>query len=473
MRVGSPNQGKGLGPGQVSIGRIVPFPWEHEEKTPDGPLLPGRVLVGRVSGVYHDRVEVSLGSLSGEIALRDMAWARRPDTKRDGRYTRITHPSDALKIGDIIEVKVLPPRGNHPREAGKLRLSLEQEPEVQASLLALDPATGQIKAMIGGYDYHGSQFNRAIQARRQPGSAFKPIIYTAALERGYTPATIVLDSPVIYKEQQENKFQWKPANFEEKFYGPTRIRSAVAHSRNLVTIKVLKDIGIRNVIQCARRLGIQSPLTQDLSLALGSSGLTLLELTSAYSIFANQGVRVKPYAIRSIKNRNGVTIEEHSAEEKEQVVAPGIAYSITSILKSVVQEGTGRRVARLGRPVAGKTGTTNNYIDAWFIGFTTDLVTGVWVGLDDNKPLGRRETGARAAAPIWLDFMKEAERGKPVSDFPIPPEITFKRIDRKTGLLAPFGQASFFECFLADKAPVQYARPEGAPGNLLGRKPAL
>ncbi|MBI5185340.1 MAG: PBP1A family penicillin-binding protein [Nitrospinae bacterium] len=456
IRAGSPNRPAGYENGTYSVGQVVPFPWEQEKSGEDNSLVPGKILVGSVTEVKPDKAQVSLGFISGEIALKDMDWARKPNPNTDGLYAKISNPLGVLKAGDIIEVRVL------PKEKGgsdRLRLALEQEPEVQGALLALDPPTGQIKAMVGGYDYKKSQFNRATQATRQPGSAFKPIIYTTALEKGYTPATIVLDSPVIYNETEVQKFKWKPENFEEKFYGPTRIREAVAHSRNLVTIKVLKDIGVQDVVAMAKRLGIDSPLEADLSLALGSSGLTLWELISVYSAFANGGLRMEPYGVRYIKNRDGDIVEERRPQGS-QVISPEIAYSMVSILKSVIEEGTGKTVSSLGRPVAGKTGTTNNYIDAWFMGFTTEIATGVWVGKDDNKPLGKLETGARAASPIWLDFMETVEKDKPVHDFPVPPNIIFKKIDPKSGLLANFGKPYLFECFLGNSAPVQYAPAE-------------
>ena len=444
-----------------STGQSVPLPWETDGHGGESPMAPGRILIGTVTDVQKDRAEISLGSISGEINIEDMAWARKPDKEIDGKWAKIRQVTGVLKKGDIIEVRVLPPNAEKEPKGGRsrIRLALEQEPLVQGALISVEPSTGQIKAMIGGYDSNKSQFNRAVQARRQPGSAFKPIIYITALENGYTPATIVLDSPIVFKDSEAQNLKWKPENFEEKFYGPTRLRSALAHSRNLVTIKLLKDIGVRPVVDMARRLGIESPLYEDLSLALGSSGVTLMELVSAFNILANGGAKMKPYAIRYIKNRDGQIVEENR-QEPEQVFSPEIAYSITSMLKSVVEEGTGKIVSALGRPVAGKTGTTNNYVDAWFLGFTTDLVTGVWVGMDEIEALGKTETGGRAAAPIWLDFMREVERNKPIRDFSIPPAIVFKKIDKETGLLAPFGQPAIMECFLPNKAPVQYA-PSG------------
>ncbi len=438
------------------VGQVIPFPWEPESNAEENSILPGKILVGSVKKIKDDRVIVSLGYMSGEIALKDMDWARKPNVKQDGKWVKLKHPSHALKVGDLIQVRVL-----EPKKKGelKIRLALEQEPEVQGALLAVEPATGQIKAMVGGYDFNKSQFNRAIQARRQPGSSFKPIVYASALEKGYTPATIVLDSPVVLQGAEKDNLKWKPENYEEKFFGPTRIRTALAHSRNLVTIKITKDLGVKSIINFARRLGVKSPLARDLSLALGSSATTLREITSIYCTFANQGKAIEPHGIRYIQNREGEIIEERRREAK-QVMSPENAYLMTSLLQSVVKEGTGKKVAALGRPVAGKTGTTNDCVDAWFIGFTPDLAAGVWVGQDKNEPLGVRETGARAAIPIWLDFMKDAHKKKPISDFPVPPGLVFKKIDEKTGLLAHFGEPYLFECFLPQTAPVQYATAE-------------
>jgi penicillin-binding protein 1A len=229
-----------------------------------------------------------------------------------------------------------------------------------------------------------SQFNRAIQARRQPGSAFKPIIYAAALDKGYTPATIIIDSPIVF-EDTEQDFVWKPRNYEEKFHGPTLFRTALALSRNVVTIKIFKDIGIDYVIEYAQQLGIESTLTRDLSLALGSSGVSLLELVRAYAIFNNQGYRVKPCFITKILDRDGNVLEENQPES-EKVVEKSTAYIMTNLLQGVVQHGTGWRVKALNRPVAGKTGTTNDLYDAWFMGYTPRYVTGVWVGFDEGRP---------------------------------------------------------------------------------------
>jgi len=362
-----------------------------------------------------------------------------------------------------------------------MAVSLEQDPLVHAALLSIDLKTGYVKAMVGGRDFQESQFNRAIQAKRQAGSAFKPLIYASAIDKGYTPATVIVDSPIIYDGTQDYQ-SWKPRNYEERFYGPTTLRKALAKSRNVITVKIVQDIEIPYVTQYARKLGIESPLNDDLSMALGSSSVSLLELTKAYAVFGNQGRRVKPIFIKKIAGRGGNVLEEkvppagrvsslHRGEDgaegtdgaAEQVISPETAYIITNLLEGVVRNGTGWRAKALGRPCAGKTGTTDDYSDAWFIGYTTDLITGVWVGFDQEKPLGKDETGSRAACPIWLDYMKTVLDEKPIKHFPVSPRIVFAKIDPDTGLLASSSSGSaFFECFKEGTAPTRPSEKKGS-----------
>jgi penicillin-binding protein 1A len=317
--------------------------------------------------------------------------------------------------------------------------------------------------MVGGYDFGSSQFNRAVQAARQPGSAFKPVIYGAAMDKGFTPASVIIDSPIIFAEGDwQGAEHWKPVNFEEKFYGPTTLRTALVHSRNVVTVKLLKAVGVEHLIGFARRLGITSPLTPDLSLALGSSGVSLVELTSAFSVYGNQGMRTRPFSVRKILDWEERVLEEH-APEAERAIAPELAYLVTHLLQDVVRHGTGWRVRALGRPAAGKTGTTNDFNDAWFLGFTPQLVTGVWVGMDQEEPIGKNETGSRAASPIWLAFMREALKGEPMATFPIPPGIVFTKVDPESGLLARSGHDdAAFMPFVEGTEPTTYAEPKAA-----------
>ncbi len=304
---------------------------------------------------------------------------------------------------------------------------------LQAALLAIKPSTGRIRAMVGGRDFSKSQFNRAWQALRQPGSAFKPIIYATALERGFSPSELLDDSPLIIKV--DRKKTWSPENFTHTYQGPVTLRNALTQSLNVPTVRLLEKIGVDETIRYSRQLGIRSPLTPYLSLALGSSDVTLAELTSAYAVFANHGIRMGPVSIISISDSSGRVLYVNDAVP-QQVMKPETAYLITNLLKGVVERGTGWKARELGRPVAGKTGTTNDYRDAWFIGYTPSLVAGVWVGYDDQKSIGPRETGSRVALPIWLEFMKKAVADRPSEDFPAPDSIIFKQIDPRTGLLS-------------------------------------
>jgi penicillin-binding protein 1A len=415
---------------------------ENEEVS----LEEGLNLKGIVLEVTTDDVLVSLGKDEGIIELKDMNWARKPNNRVDGRWAKITNAKRALSPGDLILVKILGPR----QEDMRWSLSLEQEPEVQAGLISLESGTGHIKAMVGGYNFSASQFNRAVQAVRQPGSAFKPIIYASAIKEGFTPASIVIDSPIIFKEKVDAFDKWKPVNFEKKFYGPTSIRTALTHSRNIVTVKLLQEIGVGRAIKMARDLGITSPLSKNLSISLGSSGMTLLELTSAYSAFSNRGEKISPMAVRLIENRKGELL--YSAQpEITNPISSGLAYTITSLMQSVVQNGTARKVKVLNRPIAGKTGTTNKNVDAWFIGFSPEIVTGVWVGRDNYEPLGVNETGSRAAIPIWLQYMKYALQDTPKLNFPVSKDIVFTKINPTTGDKASFMEpGSRFEAFMDD-----------------------
>jgi len=296
----------------------------------------------------------------------------------------------------------------------------------EGALLALEPQTGYIRAMVGGYDFFKSEFNRAVQAHRQPGSAFKPFVYMAALESGQTPASVVDDSPIQYP-LAGGKI-WKPDNYDRKFRGPITYQQALEESINVATIKVQERTGIRRTVNIARRLGVDSPLHENLSIALGTSDLTLLELTSAYGALANQGTWIKPTAVRYVLDAQLKLLEENVPQGR-QALPPDLAYVVTHMMKGTVERGTGQAAKVLGRPVAAKTGTTNDYSNAWFIGFTPTLSTGVWVGYDRPKSLGKDETGSRVAVPIWTTFMKEVLSGKPVEDFPIPEGVVVVPVD--------------------------------------------
>jgi penicillin-binding protein 1A len=297
----------------------------------------------------------------------------------------------------------------------------------EGAVITVEPHTGYVRAVVGGYDFFRSEFNRAVYAKRQPGSAFKPFVFAAAIEAGMTPATRVEDSPVTYPVGQNGQ-AWKPENYDRKFRGPTTLQQALEESVNVVTIKLQETVGISKTVQVARRLGIASPLTSDLTLALGSSDLTLLEITSAYGALANQGVWMPPTTIRHVTDANGKLIEEHVPQGRE-VMSPELAYVMTHMLRGVVERGTGQAAKALGRPVAAKTGTTNDYSNAWFVGYTPRLATGVWVGYDRPRSLGRDETGSRVAVPIWVSFMTRVLGDSPKEDFPVPERVVLVPVD--------------------------------------------
>lgn len=423
-----------------------------------------------------------IGAVKVEIPLEGLKWAR----------PGVSTPTQVLQKGDVIYVKI------EKKDGERVEASLEQDPEMQAALFSMDVHTGQVLAMEGGYDYSRSEFNRATQAQRQPGSAYKPIIFTAALERGFTPATVIVDAPIVYDDKEFGK--WKPANFEEKFYGDTTLRMALVKSRNIPTIKIVQALGVPSLIEFSQRIGMKSQFNKDFSTALGSSLISLAELTKVYAVFPRLGRTIEPIIFNAVKDRDGKVLEEHKpkpvpsldqvmkmaqnavpapdpsstpnvgtdgnalepvnlplyplANDPEQVIDPRIAFVATHLMKEVVTSGTGHEAKQLGRPAAGKTGTTNDYQDAWFMGFTPNVLTGVWVGYDNMKPIGKGETGARAALPIWLDFMKEAVKDSPPDDFTIPPGVVFASINVNTGKLAPpNSSAAIKEAFIAGTEP--------------------
>ena len=430
------------------------------------PLETGRIVKGVVIKVDNKNkvVTVRIGNSLGQIALSDMEWARKLDIDVAYYEVKVKRPGEALKAGDVIWVKAK----ERSEDAELWPLALEQEPVAQAALMCIEAETGFVKAIVGGRDFRDSQFNRAVQSRRQPGSAFKPLIYAAALdrqyeeepERFYTPASVIIDSPIVF-DDEERDFTWKPKNYKERFFGPTLMRDALAKSRNVVTIKILQDIGIDYAIEYANKLGINSDLSKDLSIALGSSGVSLLELTKAYSVFANQGYLIEPVFITKIEDRDGNVLEEMTPE-RIKVIEESTAYLITHLLEGVVKYGTGWRVKTLNRPVAGKTGTTNNLFDAWFMGYTARYITGTWVGFDDEAPLGKSETGSRAASPIWLSFMQRILADKPPKIFEVPEGVVFTQIDAETGLLPiPESKETVFVCFKEGTEPTEFSKKPG------------
>ncbi|MBW2665604.1 MAG: PBP1A family penicillin-binding protein [Deltaproteobacteria bacterium] len=468
----------------------------------DGPLAADTLYEGVVTSVTPSSKSARVKfapDVEAVVLLSDASWAREPDLKSSPRRVRAIETIFA--VGDVAKFERHRPKQDEaPAQPGDpLRVDLFQAPVAQSALLSIETASDEVLAMVGGYDFAESEFNRVTQARRQPGSAFKPLIYSAALMHGYTPASILYDRPVVYVDD-ESGFVWRPRNYKGKFLGPITMRSALARSVNNATVHLFRDVGVDVVIDYVRMLGIQSPLNRDLSLALGSSPLSLFELTRAYAVYANGGRRSAPTFIRKVSDRNGEVLLENlplggmvpptpdmpddskskaiidvaaaadsdtpvdpMIDDPDQLISPELAYLSTSLLRAVVEDlhGTGRTLRVLNRPLAGKTGTTNEQADAWFVGYSPDIVTGVWVGHDETNLLGYKETGGRAAAPIWIDYMREAMKGRRIRDFDVPDPIVFARIDRKTGLLAsPDSRGVVFEAFLPGTAPTRSAEVE-------------
>jgi len=377
-------------------------------------IVRGHVTDGVVLRVDGERADVRVDRMAGVLGRDAVAWTGK------------TRPDQLLRVGDVIRVRVLDRADN-----GELQLTLEQEPEAEAALVALDPSTGEIKALIGGFDFSRSEYDRATQARRQTGSLFKPFVYAAALSHGRTLADTLVDEPTVFLDRR-NPVPYQPENFSRKYYGTISLRTALERSINIATVKLLREIGYDAVLDTARALGVRSRLRPFPSLALGAFEMTLLEVTAAYGAFANQGLHIEPHTILRVTDRNGQLI--HDAEPRvTEAVSPQIAYLMSDVMSGVIRRGTGKSAGRvLGQTLAGKTGTTDNYSDAWFVGYSPDLVVGVWVGFDEPRSLGEYETGARAALPIWTEFMR---RALPSGDrpFPVPPGITRVAIDPRTG----------------------------------------
>ena len=464
----------------------------HQKKEAVTPLVQNEIFEGVILSKDDSKrfFTVWVEDRKGILPFSEAAWALHVKPTPHFKPQKVKDPSDLLKIGDVVQVRVK----ESPKKGQPLILILDQEPVAQGALLCIDPKTGYVKAMVGGRDFSESQFNRAIHSRRQPGSAFKPIIYAAALEKGYNPSTVLMDSPVEYEDQDGGAY-WAPKNYDKNFMGPITFRNALAHSRNVVTVKILEDIGVDYALKFIKKLGIESPIKRDLSIALGTSGVSMLELTQAFAVFADGGERIKPIFIKKIVTMKGEVIEENypyveleekeddeetpdspSLVPKERVISPQSAFIMTHLLEGVVQHGTGQRAKVLGRPIAGKTGTSSDYADAWFIGYTPSLLTSVWVGFDDKTSLGKDETGARAALPIWVSFMSQALKDTSIEGFKVPEGITLVKVNIETGLRSDGGpQETVMEAFVEGSAPAEKEDHEkegsssGAP--VRGRSP--
>jgi len=513
------------------------------------PVLPAYIPLNQIVDAVVTKVDDAAGLVyvrfaesKGLIDLETMAWARKPDAQVRSEDVLLKKPSAALKVGDVIQVKVkaaefkseriaklqsdaknkkvkgkTPPAFELPDFKTHAALELEQEPIVEGALLAIDEKSQDVISLVGGYDFVRSKFNRAWQATRQTGSSFKAFVYLSALDKDYTPATPIIDAPVVYDEEIEEGQDvdtksgktggkeapqtktWRPKNISNKFGGDILFRNALIRSLNVPTVKVIEHVGVDWAAQYARRLGIFSPLNMDFTLALGSSSVTLYEMTRAFGTIGRLGQRLSPVIIRKVMDANGKEIAKNIGldsrfktelsrieedfeqrrqnalkdpenkktppiyfNDKDQVLRPQTAYVLTTILQGVIDEpnGTAGAARALGRPVAGKTGTTTAFYDAWFMGYTPDIVAGVWVGFDEERSLGRSETGGHAALPIWLEYMKVAHEGLPPRGFPVPDGVVFANIDNETGQLVGSGSKSVVrQAFIDGTEPGSSANP--------------
>lgn len=418
-----------------------------------------------------------------ELSLGSMKWARKKlSTNSRGAVPKTV--SDVMKAGDIIRVE------NMQGESWKLA----QLPEAQGALVAVAPFDGAVTALNGGFDYFNNKFNRVIQSRRQPGSGFKPFIYSAALEKGYTASSIINDAPVVFDDPGLENV-WRPENYSGKFFGPTRLREGLIHSRNLISIRLLRDIGADYAVEYAKKFGFDDTmLHKNLSLALGSGSAAPWHMATAYAALANGGYKVEPYLIQRVEDANGDIImqttpttvcetcllDNNNADNTgfkvaEQIMTPQNHYIMNSLLRDVVKHGTGRKAMSLGRnDLAGKTGTTNDQLDAWFNGFHPELVAVSWVGFDTPRSLGRYETGGRAALPMWIDFMEVALQGLPEAPLEQPVDMVTVRIDPDTGLLArPDATDAIYETFREGHEPTKMAPSSGTYAGDNGGSPVI
>jgi penicillin-binding protein 1A len=425
----------------------------------------GDTELARVAMIKPQSIDAELADLSIiHIDWANINWARRFKS-RSHLGEELKSTSDLFSLNDVIRVRQLADKS----------WALAQVPQIEGAFIALNPHNGAIMALSGGFDFFHNKFNRITQSKRQPGSGFKPIIYTTALEHGYTPASIINDAPIVLEDSIDSN--WRPENYSRKFYGPTSLRTALRKSRNLISIRLLRDIGIEPVKETASRFGFDpDQLPDSLSLALGSGQATPLQMARMYATFANGGFLIDPFFIQSIKNNKGETLYSHlpkiacpNCEQTSgndntyapRIIKPEINFLMNSLLQDVVRRGTATKAKILNRAdLAGKTGTTNDQRDTWFNGFTSHLVATAWVGFDDSTPMGRGETGGKTALPMWIDFMKTALHNKKELLPEQPKNIQKAYIDPTTGLLANSGSNGIWEFFQADQVPRQYSPVE-------------
>ncbi len=390
-----------------------------------------------VTNVRGGGARVQIGPFAGDMPLPPSAKGKGP----------------GLQLMDLIRVRSSDEEDGNGD--GRARFTYDPSPLLEGAVVAIEPTSGYVRALVGGYDFERSHFNRATQARRQPGSAFKPLIYAAALDRNFTPATVIIDEPVFYRDHDR---VWSPQNFDKKYHGPTSLREALAKSRNVVTVRLAERVGLKFLTGYLPRFGLPGRIPRNLSIALGTLEVTPLDLAVAYCAFANNGLRPAPIFITEITDAQGQVLQRNDPQ-LTQILPPTTAYQMTSMLEDVVRRGTGTAAQGLAQPTAGKTGTTNDLEDAWFIGYTPQLLAAVWIGFDNKRPLGPKSTGGRVAAPIWKRFMEHALTDVPAAQFPVPDGLRCVNIDPATGTRAAPGTAPLLECFRDGSEPAPGAIP--------------
>lgn len=479
-------------------------------------LQPWEKYRGIVTKIEADgkSAQVMIGTIPAKLSIANMRWAKKIKPPETANYAQIERVGESLKTGDVILVKPILPLSEKPEDP--VNVSLEQHPIAQSALLSMEAATGHVVAMVGGYEFSGSEYNRALQGERQPGSSFKPLLYAAALDKGFTPSSIIVDSPIIFENQGGPNLKWIPENNSEKFYGDTTLRTALINSRNIPAVKLLQEVGLPYFVKYLRNIGLSGDTNPDLSLALGSRSISLLELTKIYALFPRLGMRIEPVFLLKVTDRDGKVLEEYSFKEfqremsakwlawKEQMnpktetetatatataadaaVEPTrnldqpptfddplramderTAFVMGNLMQEVVLYGTATGARVLKRKVGGKTGTTNDFVDAWFMGFSPELVTGVWTGFDNPRSLGKGEVGGRASLPAWNEYMAAALERYRADDYPVPKGIVFVRIDPKTGALAKAGNSNGVrEAFVEGTEPNLERQNQQAPDS--------
>jgi penicillin-binding protein 1A len=400
-------------------------------------MAAGQIIPAVVTAVDAATIQLRAGAMRITVDRKGYAWTNKPS------------PVGLVNRGDLVEARLL----TVAEGGGTATANLEQPPEVEGAVLILDNRSGQVMTMVGGFSFERSKFNRATQAYRQVGSAFKPFVYTAAIDSGYTPVTMLMDTPISFPGGAGQP-AYTPLNYDRAFEGPITLRRALEQSRNVPAVRVMDQLGPNQVNTYARRLGLESPLPPYLAVALGAAEATLMEMTSAYSVYPNQGVRMRPYSVLKVSDREGNVLEENRPEPKDAIRAD-TAFVMTSLLRGVVQRGTAARVASLNWPIGGKTGTTDDYTDAWFIGFDPDITIGVWIGYDQKRTMGPAGTGSDSAVPIWIEIMKAwiGTRTEPPT-FEPPGNIVFASVDRSSGNpIADGTPGAITESFIAGTQP--------------------